>query len=254
MAEQFLDFVLRYLPGYALVMAVMLIPLLVVIVTWRGMGFLVNRLGDRAIYAIQVKRRFKRMGERTTREELLNSLRALDPTEFEYYMASVFTNAGFKAKVMSSPGMPDGGIDITLSKDGSDYFVQCKKFIGKDIGVGLVRDFYGAIADQLHSDEKSKGYFMTTTYFTEAAKKFAKSRRLQLYDGDALMDIIFRQEGSGDRVDLGDYDRSFILRNIPPICPVCRRSLAWRKKDQDTFIGCTGYPQCHYVFSQSVKR
>lgn len=253
MAEQFLDFVLRYLPGYALVMAVMLTPLLIVIIVWKMMGFLIDRLGDQAIYALQVKRRFRKMGEQTTREELLNSLRALEPTEFEYYMASIFTNVGFKAKVTGRPGMPDGGIDIVLSKDGTDYFVQCKKFIGKDIGVAQVRDFYGAIADQLHLDEKSKGYFITTTYFTEAAKRFAKERRLVLHDGNSLMDIIFRQEGTGSHVGLGVNDRSYILRNIPPICPVCRRSLTWRRKDQGVFIGCTGYPQCHYVFSQSLK-
>lgn len=147
MAQQFFDFVLRYLPGYALVMAAMLAPLLIVIVVWKTMDFLADRLGDRALYAIQVNRRFKRMGEHTTREELLHSMRTLDPTEFEYYIASIFRNAGFTAKVTGRPGEPDGGIDIVLSKNGSNYFVQCKKFIGKDISVGTVRDFYGAIAD-----------------------------------------------------------------------------------------------------------
>lgn len=243
----------QFIPTYALILVFVLAPLLIVIVVWRLMDFLVNRLGDRAIHAHQSKRRFKKMGDNKTREELLHSLRTLDPKEFEHYMASVFVNAGFKTKVVGGHGEGDGGIDIILDKDGSVSFVQCKKFIGRGIGVAEVRDFYGAIADQLHADSKSKGYFVTTTFFTEAAQKFAKDKRLRLHDGDGLLDIIYRQEGLGDKVGLADKERSILLRSVPPICPVCRRSLVRRQKDQSVFIGCTGYPACRYTFSINVK-
>ena len=243
------EYITDFLPIYVLLIFMVLAPLLVVIVSWKCMDFLIGRFGDQAIYTYQSKRRFKKIGDNKTREELLHLLRTLDPKEFEYYIASVFTNAGFKAKVVGGHGIADGGIDIELHKNGSRSFVQCKKLIGRGINVSDMRDFYGAIADQLHADKKSRGFYVTTTFFTDSAIKFAKSKGMRIHDGDSLMDIIFKQEGSGDRVGLAGRDRGELLRNVPPICPVCRRPLARRSSVKSVFIGCTGFPACRYTFS-----
>lgn len=102
-------------------------------------------------------------------------LQRLTPSEFESYTAELFRALGYKTRVVG--GVGDGGIDVEAEKDGVVHYIQCKKFITRQVPVGAVRDFYGAIADKLNG---GKGYFITTNVFTLDAEKFAEESRSNL--------------------------------------------------------------------------
>ena len=240
---------LYQLAVYLISIVYLMWPIIILVFAYFSIKFIFDHIIDDTFNAVQRRKRLKKLGKNTTREETLHLVSTLTPQEFEHYVAAIFTESGYSAKVVGRHGEGDGGIDIEAKRDGKIIYVQCKKFIGKDIGVAAVRDFYGAIADQVHT-KGSKGYFITTTHFTPDAITFAKGKQLELYDGDRLMDIVFANEASGKEINLNGVDRSFVMRNVPPHCPVCGRELAWRKGDIP-FIGCSGYPSCHYTYSQA---
>lgn len=117
--------------------------------------------------------------------DLLRWLRGLHPSEFEEYIADLFSRLGYKAQAVGKSH--DGGIDVIVAKDGVTNYIQCKKFITSQVSVGAVRDFYGALADHLAN---GKGYFITTNKFTLEAERFAEDKPIELVDGYALIRYI----------------------------------------------------------------
>lgn len=107
------------------------------------------------------------------------------PDEFEEYVASLFEKMGYKTKVVGGPH--DEGIDVVAEKDEVIHYIQCKKYLGSEVGVAAVRDFYGAIADRL---ARGKGYFITTNKFTLDAERFAEDKPIELVDSFKLLGFI----------------------------------------------------------------
>lgn len=119
-------------------------------------------------------------------QDLISKLRYLKPSEFEDYIADLFENLGFKTIATGNPN--DGGIDVVAEKDGVKHYIQCKKYFNaRQVTVGEVRDFYGAIAGKVTN---GKGYFITTNKFTLEAEKFAEDKPLELIDSFALVKYI----------------------------------------------------------------
>lgn len=135
------------------------------------------------------KRKFK-AGQRWRSDRgLLYWLRGMDPSEFEEYIANLFSKMGYKTKVTG--GAYDEGIDVVAEKDGIKHYIQCKRFITSTVDVGAMRDFYGAIADHL---AKGKGYFITTNKFTLGAERFAEDKPIELIDQFRLIKYIRQAE------------------------------------------------------------
>jgi restriction system protein len=84
-------------------------------------------------------------------------IQKLKPVQFEQLVAGLFQSSGYKTT--TTKGSYDGGVDVIAVKDGRRHLIQCKKFKTQKVSVGMVREFYGALADQLSS---AKGYFVTT--------------------------------------------------------------------------------------------
>ena len=131
------------------------------------------------------KIRFKRVKGFLSDRELLWMLRGMKPDEFEEYIADLFSKLGFKTEAVG--GGYDEGIDVIAEKDRIKHYIQCKKFITQEVGVGALRDFYGAIADHLTN---GKGYFITTNKFTLEAEKFAEDKPIELIDSYRLVEYI----------------------------------------------------------------
>lgn len=117
--------------------------------------------------------------------DLIRWLRGMSPNEFEEYIADLFNRLGYQAKAIGQSH--DGGIDVVAEKNSIRHYIQCKKFITSEVGVGAVRDFYGAIADHLTS---GKGSFITTNKFTFEAEKFAEDKPIELVDSFKLVEMI----------------------------------------------------------------
>jgi len=77
-------------------------------------------------------------------------------------------------------------------------YVQAKRYGDNAAGAAAIRDFFGAL-DQFKA---AKGLFMTTSSFSDAARRTAKdiSKRIVLIDGDELTRMMI-QYGVGCRIE-----------------------------------------------------
>src|SRR5437879_1509235 len=97
----------------------------------------------------------------------------------------MFDALGYDAEVVG--GANDGGIDVVAHKNGKKYFIQCKKFITREVTPHDVRDFLGAITNV--NNPADQGFFVTTGGFTLMAKEAAKGNpRIELIDGLRLIE------------------------------------------------------------------
>jgi restriction system protein len=152
----------------------------------------------------------------------------MHPSEFENYIAGLFSKLGYKTEVVG--GGYDEGIDVIAEKDGIKHYIQCKKFINREVSVGAMRDFYGAIADHL---TRGKGYFITTNKFTLEAERFAEDKPIELIDSFRLIEYI-RLAEKRDKKD-------------SKVCPKCGVELVEKEGKYGKFLGCSNYPKCQYT-------
>ena len=135
-------------------------------------------------------KRFKAGEAWRSDRDLIYWLRGMSPTEFEEYIADLFSKLGYKTEVTG--GSHDGGVDVIAEKDGIAHYIQCKKYFSKhEVGSPEVRNFYGAVADHL---AKGKGYFITTNKFTLEAEQFAQDKPIELIDSHKLVNYIHLAE------------------------------------------------------------
>jgi len=140
---------------------------------------------------------------------------------------------------------PDGGVDITIHKDGQEKpvaIVQCKAWNTYKVGVKPVRELFGIMA----AERVTTGLFITSGDFTGEALAFAEGKRLRLIDGDKLLNSITKlsDERQSQLLKLaleGDY--------TTPTCPRCGikmklRSARKGKNSGNKFWGCVNYPRC----------
>jgi restriction system protein len=172
-------------------------------------------------------RKFKNGEKYRSDDDLIRWLRGMTPDEFEEYIANLFNRLGYEAEKVG--GSYDGGIDVIIKKDGETGYIQCKKFITREVPVGAVRDFYGAFIGKLAT---SKGYFISTNKFTLEAIKFAEDKPIELVDHFKLIKYIN-------------------LANKNNICPQCGSLLIEKNGKFGKFYGCSNYPKCD--FTKNIK-
>lgn len=178
-------------------------------------------------------KRYSLINKAHTDRELINKLRNITPQEFEIYIANLFSKLGFFTEIVG--GSHDGGVDIIAIKNNIKHYIQCKKFIKSQVGVGDVRDFYGALIDHLAS---GKGYFITTNKFTLEAEKFSEDKPIELIDSYRLLEYIKLAE-----VD----DFLYNSNNQENKCPQCEGFLVRRIGKYGPFFGCKNYPKCKFI-------
>lgn len=167
-------------------------------------------------------------------KNLLIELRNLKPSEFEDYIAHLFSKLGFTTEQVG--GSYDGGIDVIAVKDNVKHYIQCKKFITSQVSVGAVRDFYGALVDHLAN---GKGYFITTNKFTLEAERFAEDKSIELIDGHRLIEYV--------RLSQSENEITPAKKEENLICPQCGNSLVKRSGKYGPFLACSTYPKCKFT-------
>ncbi|GEM_PF-1219992 len=120
---------------------------------------------------------------RLARNKTIDELRSLSPTEFEDWVAARFRELGYRVRLTGMGG--DHGADLVLEKPGELAIVQCKRYRARSAGEPMLRDLYGA----MHDFGAQRGYFVTTGYFTDAARDWARGKPLALWDGDDLTSL-----------------------------------------------------------------
>lgn len=142
--------------------------------------FLLNKI----IYKWKNRKNLKLGKEWISDRDLIESLRKIQPHEFEEYIANLFLKLGYSTKVVGQSH--DGGFDVLAVKDGVEHYIQCKRY-KEVVGEPDLRDFYGALAGRL---VRGEGYFVTTSRFTLEAKKFAADKPIELVDEFRLIELI----------------------------------------------------------------
>ena len=121
----------------------------------------------------------------------LHDLQIMDPVEFERYIGRLFALEGYIPEWTARTG--DEGVDIRLypknrlgicSRGNPIALVQCKRYAdGHAVGSPELQQFSGALRHEL----AHRGYFVTTSAFTPAARKWAEDEGILLLDGLDLL-------------------------------------------------------------------
>ena len=177
----------------------------------------------------------------------LELLRQIEWKRFESLCRAYLEAKGGRAETTKTG--PDGGVDIKLFKGKSGKpvgIVQCRAGNSGPVGIELVQNLFEAMAPE----GVSAGILMTTGYFAQEAKDFAKGKKLILISGVDLVHSILEmseevQQRLLDTATEGDY--------ATPTCPECDTKMELRKStggsDTEGFVWCcTGELRCGVTF------
>lgn len=171
--------------------------------------------------------------------------------EFEMLIGEGFRLQGYSV-LENFEGGPDGGIDLTLRKDGEKFLVQCKQWRAFKVGVTVVRELYGVMAAQ----GATGGYVVTSGQFSAEAEAFAKGRNLHLIDGPKLQQLLRQARSAAAIHPTAKPPVAPIVKGTSQSaqahavsCPKCSLPMVRRtaKKGANAgqeFWGCLDYPRC----------
>ena len=166
----------------------------------------------------------------------LETLRALSWQDFERLVGEAYRRQGYVVEEVGG-SEPDGGIDLLLHRQSRKTVVQCKRWKSAQVGVSLIREFYGVTV----AEGAERGIFVTTGTYTADALAFARGKPLELVDGEALTKLVQGLQST----DL----KQEIVSPAVPACPKCGGEMVQRLAKRGanagkTFWGCRRYPQC----------
>lgn len=147
---------------------------------------------------------------RPWRNQLSNILHNMDPFSFERLTQRVLRECGF-IEVNVTKKTNDGGIDGVgkLKINGIITFniaFQCKRY-KESISANVIRDFRGSLKSDIE-----KGIFITTSNFTQAAKKEVREtgkKSIDLIDGEEFIDKLIEFEIGVKEQKIYNVDESF---------------------------------------------
>jgi restriction system protein len=129
-------------------------------------------------------------------DDLLTEVKQRSPKFFENLVVELIVAMGYggsRAQAGKAVGKTgDNGIDGIISQDKlglENIYLQAKRYATGSVGEGDIRDFKGA----LDAKGAKKGVFITTSYFTEAAKIAADKSlnyKIVLIDGERLAELM----------------------------------------------------------------
>lgn len=185
----------------------------------------------------RLKRR-KLLQRVNTASQPARTIEGLSWQQFEQVIGEAFRTQGYSVSETGSQGA-DGGIDLTLHKDGEKYLVQCKHWRAQKVGVPVVRDFLGAMA----AEGAVGGMVVTSGQFTQEASTFAEGRNIQLIDGRRLKTLLAKHQATAAPGQSAPQ---------APSCPMCQSAMVQRIAKHgpnagNAFWGCSGYPGCKGV-------
>jgi restriction system protein len=180
----------------------------------------------------------------------LESLRAATWKELEYLVAEIFQRKGHEVE-FNTGGGADGGVDVTLRKDGRTTLVQCKQWRSWKVGAPVVRELLGAVAAQ----NADAGIVITTGVFTREAVEFARGKSIELIDGPTLLELVRTVQANPAPVAAQASPARSAATTLSepsvttPTCPECGTPMVKRLAKRGTnagqeFWGCPRYPGC----------
>jgi len=176
------------------------------------------------------------------------SIKNLTWREFEELVSEAFRRKGYF--VLENPDKgPDGGVDLRLRKNGQLFFVQCKHWKSKKVGVKIVRELFGVMT----AKKVTHGIIVTFGEFTPDAKAFAKENAIHLIAGNQLLKLISEVQKNPK------IPEPMATTSDSPICPKCGSAMKLRtaKKGKyagQKFWGCSNFPGCHGILAYKTRK
>lgn len=125
---------------------------------------------------------------------LHETLLSLPSESFEDVVAELFRKNGYD--VTQTPYVNDGGKDALAYKYGEKSLIECKRWgIDKKVGRPDLQKFFAAMVEET----ASKGFFVTTSSFSQPAIEYATAHNIELIDSSklvAMMQEAYPQNGS----------------------------------------------------------
>lgn len=111
-----------------------------------------------------------------------DSISQISWREFEMLAGEAFRRQGYSVQE-NGLGGADGGIDLTLRRDGRKTLVQCKQWRSSKVDVKVAREMYGVLIDQGADALK----IVALGDFTTDARRFVQDKPIELIQADALI-------------------------------------------------------------------
>ena len=176
--------------------------------------------------------------QRLEQQTSIESIRDLPWKQFEHLLGEAYRRQGYSVVENSTLGA-DGGIDLTIRRDGDTYLVQCKQWRVYKVGVKVVREMFGLMTAH-HADG---AIIVSSGSFTQEARDFAAGKPIELVDGHHLVQLI-----------AGVQTRPMATTSQPVArsCPRCGGELVLRTAKRGPnaggrFWGCSSYPKCRHT-------
>lgn len=171
----------------------------------------------------------------------LELIRSLEWKRFEELCDNYFKAKGWTTQPANFGA--DGGVDIFLyGRDSTKPLgiVQCKAWGSAIVGVKEIRELFGVMTDI----GSALGIFITTSAYSQDAKRFAADKHIKLMDTAQLLGLIEALPSGQQKTLLataieGDYRT--------PSCPKCGVKLLIRDFRKSPFWGCRNFPRCRYT-------
>ena len=156
----------------------------------------------------------------------LEILDKMDGHEFEYACAELLRCSGYRDVEVTQDSC-DYGVDILAKRGTLKYAIQCKRY-GSNVGVkavqevGMGMDFYSC----------DSAVVMTNSYFTNQAKKLAKTTGVRLWGRDELEEFI---EKYNEEIDYINYvaEKKDKIENIESIKTINDVELSLKENEKN---------------------
>ena len=159
--------------------------------------------------------------KRRPTRQFVQNIRDLDWFQFEKIVGILFQKLGYIV-IPSGGANPDGGIDLTVEKDGQRQAVQCKQWKTRDVGVKTVREFLGALTDS----GIPSGIFVTLNGCTPDAKALADKHGIQILNESHLSQMLKSVDAQNDPEILA------LLQDTRKFCPKCGSEMVLRTAEK----------------------
>jgi restriction system protein len=171
----------------------------------------------------------------------LEKLRETSWKDFEYLVAEAFRRQNYQVEYCLGRGA-DGGVDLTLRKDGRTSLVQCKQWKVFSVGAPVIREMFGLMT----AEQADEAFIVITGKFTRDALEFAAGKPIRLIDGPQLLALV-QSVQSRPGVAIATDPKPEPVGT--PICPSCGRPMVLRTSRRganagNQFWGCSTYPTC----------
>jgi restriction system protein len=179
----------------------------------------------------------------------LESLRNTPWKQFEFLVAEAYRRHGYQVEYSLGRGA-DGGVDLTLRKDGRTLLVQCKQWKVFSVGAPVVREMFGLMT----AEKADQAIIVTTGNFTRDAQDFAAAKPILLVDGPQLLALVQSVQATPAIPGSAAIPIPAPAEPAAPPCPQCGKPMVQRvaRRGSNTgnfFWGCSGYPACKGIIT-----